>query len=51
MNIACKNCNNHRYVPKDDKYTGIGMHWCDKYNNAIREIKMCEIRKKYKKQE
>lgn len=31
------------YVPKEKPY-GMGFHWCDKYNNAIREVKWCDIR-------
>lgn len=43
MRQACKNCEHMEYVPKEKPY-GMGFHWCDKYEDAITEVKHCEKR-------
>lgn len=43
MNKACKVCEHHSYIKKTNEFD-MGMHWCKKYNDAIRDIEICEFR-------
>lgn len=43
MNKACKLCEHHTYIKKTKDFD-MGMHWCKKYNDAIRDIEICDFR-------
>ena len=43
MNRACKYCIHHEYNEKEKPF-GMGFHWCNKYNDAISDVKDCVAR-------
>lgn len=43
MNRACKYCIHHKYMEKEKPF-GMGFHWCEKYNDAISDVKTCVAR-------